>query len=271
MFGILTICQKLRLLSIAQLFGLKMPTVYRLGNELDLWFSGNSNSNLHRIMYMGNSRNSDFVKYLRAQKNKLPKQSIPLIDGHCHMLMKYKHFEHKIEQLQFELNKHLTTFMKEKIVLYTKNQCVVHLRSGDFLVDYRIGTLYLTTRHIVNAVKEFNPASILLLDGGRQHMDTSATIFIDNRRFADLFGELSKIAPVHRSHQSADEDFYTMSIADYLVTGQGTFAIAAAIANEKGQVRTPGLSLLGFTTGREHVQPIEKQLTSRWRTYKSMY
>lgn len=270
-FGILVVCQKLKALWIARIFGIKMPTVYRLGNELDLWLSGNPNSRLHRLLFMSNSRKSGFVKYLREQKCELPKQSIPLIDGHCHMLMKYEHFEHRIKELHFDLNYHLHAFMGKKKVLYTKDQCVVHVRTGDFLKDYRMGVLFLTTHHITNSVREFNPTSILLLDGGKQHMDTSSTTLIDTQRYADLFEELSKIAPVQRSHQGADEDFYTMSLADYLVTGQGTFAISAAISNEKGQVRTPGLSLLGFTNGTEDMQPVEKQLTDRWRTYKCMY
>lgn len=72
--------------------------------------------------------------------------------------------------------------------------------------------------------------------------------------------------------QSADEDFDTMSIADFLVTGLGTFATAAALANAQGQVRTPGLSLLVNANGVEDIQPIEeKQLTPKWKTYKCMH
>jgi hypothetical protein len=186
---------------------------------------------------------------------------------------------------------HLPTFRKElasavagyfgdRHKYYTRGQCVVHYRLGDFLYYEDYGRVIVTPTHIISQIVDLRPKSILLLDGGMKfHGGSKALSGTSRREYNIRRGEEIKRnlremishtgIPLHESTQSADDDFATIAFADFVVTGCGSYAITGAIANTTGQIRTPALGVLNPNDIKsDHdLRTDVIHVTDKWITY----
>lgn len=233
---------------------------YRLGNFIDYEFSKHAFNGLNFRTLMPEictSYMSELPKQyndsiaaafrsiqpLHISKHQLDKLSL-LINpcfGHRQWLL-YTYDSIKI--VYYELRAHIQRAVRIKYkVINPLHACVVHYRVGDFFDTSRgIGSKIMTEKHISYAVKNFECNTIYLLEGGQLH-GTPQHIHKSAAFSKKLYNELSKIGKVVRVSGTPDEDFLLMVRADVLITGLGSFAMAAAVANI-GQRCTPAIRYL---------------------------
>lgn len=283
---ILKVIFKVAYLLILLIFTVKLyfesiKKVYRLGNEIDLWFTQN---NKYQLM-LKDSKVSGFVEYLRNNKPRTNKIKIKNfnIDGFISYdykkIIKYrKEFS---DELQYSINNYFGSRVKKN---YIPGECVIHYRLGDFLNDENYGTEYITPEQICKQVLELKPRpkSILLLTGSIKHQG----FFTKNSKKYNLIKKSNNIIlklqkllvesgfKISYSNNSPDDDFLKMVYADYLITGLGSFCITAAMNNKHGIIRTPGLdklipNIIIFGVKKHTIKKIKKlKISDNWYTYE---
>lgn len=272
---------------------------YRLGNEVDIWFTSSlfpsrqmylSYSCVTQTAPMPSSLNGTFVHYLRTHRPehkvdlafKPERQATfyshlsPCWGHHVWMLYSYATIKAAMPELRDSLAAAVVEHFGSFRSVHVPRRVVIHMRVGDFLyASNRLGTTVLTPAHVLKAVRElpFKPGSFLLLDGGSSHgasgLDERETRVRQKGQIIlnALAKGLADIAPVNRSSASADEDFAAMVSADGLVTGVGSFGLAAAAANHHGHVRTPAMSYLNPNDAPGLGQRKVEKIWGNWLTY----
>jgi len=139
------------------------------------------------------------------------------------------------------------------------------------------GVRIVTPEHMVNQVIDLKPDSVLLLDGGSSHVGVDQTFADLNKyRVHCVKNEIRERLRDNdiiftEANGSADEDFMTMVCADYLVTGLGSYAIAGAVANTTGTIRTPAFDLLNPNDMEENksYSRSPEVIANNWKTFYS--
>ena len=247
---------------------------YRLGNEIDLWFTRNLK---FRAYLLFDSDRKGFVKHLH---NNAPNSAYVKVDysgPSAYITYSYDSLKKHIRPFRKELRKAMIDYFKDLKRFYTPGQCVIHYRTGDFMNNVNYGARIVTPKHIVNQVVDLKPDSVLLLDGGsRFHAGEQTLTRLDPNRVDRVKNEIrQRLRDNHifftEASGSADEDFVTMACADYLVTGLGSFAIAAAVANTTGTIRTPAMDLLNPNDMKEikSYSRSPETIAKKWKTFYS--
>tara|TARA_B100001175_G_C19459356_1_gene615665 strand:- start:210 stop:1067 length:858 start_codon:yes stop_codon:yes gene_type:complete len=245
---------------------------YRLGNEIDLWFTGNTRA---RSYLLFDSKVEGLVCYLRDNPPNTERMTVDYYGSSVFLSYSYDLLKDHLVSYRRVLKNAIVKYFGTTERFYTANQCVVHYRTGDFLANKEYGSSMVTPKQVVDQVIHLKPQSVLLLDGGLKHKGAELiTHTLDIDKATSLKKEIrerlnDKNIPFTESTQSADHDFVTMACADYLVTGLGSYAITAAIANEHGQIRTPALKVLNpneMKKGeKQDIPPAE--IIKNWTTY----
>ncbi len=250
---------------------------YRLGNEIDLWFTGNL---ISRAYLLFDSKVDGFVKYLHNNPPNSKKIRVGYNGPTALLSYSYMSLYNHLPVFRTNLYNAVVKFFANKEIFYTPKQCVIHYRLGDFLLNKKYGVTMVTPKQIVDQVVLLKPKSVLLLDGGLNFKGAETTFRnVDNakKRGNLIKQEVRKRLTDNNIHfeestRSADDDFATMVFADYLVTGLGSYAITAAIANIHGKIRTPALKCLN----PNDMKPHEEQsipcstIINNWTTYHAI-
>jgi hypothetical protein len=157
-------------------------------------------------------------------------------------------------------------FFQNDVCTHTSNTCVIHVRVGDMLAA---NSSEFKVQYILDATDKLPriPDCFEILNGGKFHdhlglIGRSETLLTElangiHKKFPDA--TVTKI----ESH-NADLDFYRMIKAPMLITGVGSFAILAAVANENFRL-TPALSQMGFYNRKYLIKP--ENVYDGWHTY----
>jgi hypothetical protein len=246
---------------------------YRLGNEIDLWFSRNTSRRFYALL---DSHVTGFVRYLHTLPPTSYRIRVAKFGPRMFLTYDYQTIIRHLPTFRRELTTAVTEYFGNGYDYYTKGQCVVHYRLGDFLANSDYGINIVTPEHIVSQIVELGPTSILLLDGGMKHTGLSkySTKSFDLGRGEGIKRKVREMIshtgiPLRESTQSADDDFATIAFADFVVTGCGSYAITGAIANTTGEIRTPALGVLNPNDIKsEHdLRTDVIHVTDKWKTY----
>ena len=250
---------------------------YRLGNEIDLWFTRNISRRFHILL---DSEVTGFVRYLRVFPPDSRRIRVAMNGARVFLTYNYDTLIPHLSTFRNELANAVAGYFGDRHKYYTRGQCVVHYRLGDFLCYEDYGKNIVTPEHIISQIIDLKPKSILLLDGGMKFHGGSTALASTSRRESNIRrGEEIKRSlremitqtgiPLHESTQSADDDFATIAFADFVVTGCGSYAITGAIANTTGKIRTPALGVLNPNDIKsDHdLRTDVTHIADRWMTY----
>jgi hypothetical protein len=251
-----------------------LGTKYRLGNEIDLWFTGNLLSRGHMLL---DSKVEGFVEHLHKNPPNYRQLQVGFSGPSQFITYSYASLKEHVVPFRRELRKAMTDYFGDLEKFRTPGQCVIHYRTGDFMNNSHYGVKIVTPKHIVDQVVDLKPDSVLLLDGGSKFQGGEKTFASINHYGVDCVkNEIRERLRDHgitfkESNGSADEDFVTMACADYLVTGLGSYAITASVANTIGTIRTPAFELLNpndMEEGKNYSRKPEK-MSKKWKTFYS--
>ena len=275
---------------------------YRIGNEIDMWFADIVIP--QRRLYVSytcaafqaplpKQHKHSFVDYLRNHPLKDPSDTFRsselattrLVDEHVSqcwghqvwLLYSYDTIKPLVSVMRDNLNVAMRDYFGNKLQsLRIPKRVVVHFRVGDFLISSgELGHVVMTACHVISAVLTlpFNASSFLLLNGGVTHgcgKNTSRDARLRQRSeviINSLAVALNHLAPVQMSLNTSDIDFATMAIADGLIVGIGSFALAGAVANVNGHIRSPAIEYLNPVDKPQLHKRQPELITSRWMTY----
>ena len=155
-------------------------------------------------------------------------------------------------------------FFRDDII--RPDTCVIHLRVGDMLAT---NSSEFKVEYILNATDKLprTPKHFEILNGGKFH-DHLGLIHRSEELLTELMNGIQKKFPTAtvtkiESH-NADLDFYRMVKAPMLITGVGSFAILAAVANENFRL-TPALSQVDYYNRKYIIEP--ENIHDGWYTY----
>lgn len=237
------------LIAIVAVRHMRMQMNYRLGNEIDFWFTRHMTRSNYDDFFvksnplgkLGDSKVEGFVHFLRRHVPcNLPKVCTvikpgPLNSHRYYCTYAYHTLLPVLDDFAQSLRSVCNSYFNRR-QYHVPGRCVVHFRLGDFLKnqkDSSLGQTVLAPRHITNAVSQLHtpPTSFLLLTGGVHHNSNVRLVQSSTEILRDLRDSLAEIAPVDMSTSSADDDFASMVFADSLIVGLGSFGICACIAN----------------------------------------
>lgn len=275
------------LLAIAVIRHFHMKMNYRLGNEIDFWFTRHMTRSNYDDFFvkanplgkLGDSKVEGFVEYLRRHiPCKLPRLCTvirpgPLDSHQYYCTYKYDTLIPVLDDFALSLRSVCNSYF-DRGQHHVPGRCVVHYRLGDFLKNQKessLGRTVLAPRHITNAVSKLHtvPTSFLLLTGGMQHNSNVGLAQLSKELLHDLRDSLAGIAPVDMSTSSADNDFASMVFADFLIVGLGSFGICACIANT-GDCLSPAVKVLNPNDDPTLDAIPLKQMSSKWKLYDSI-
>ena len=256
--------------------GLKL-TGYRLGNEIDCWYKRACGENAKGLKFI--QRGSEvhgFVEHLRNNPPAFVSHCCTLpsyhrmTKGNGVILYQYDAIKDTLPSFRKSLRKELDTYFGETAA-YVPGECVLHCRLGDFMAcNCPLGDTVLAPDHFLKAIHSFTPRpqSVAMVESGLSWTSSSKKVE-ESRRILDMIRSKLNAAGfnVRSVAGTPDEDFARMSYADYLVTGMGSFALAACVANTQGQVRTPAI---GFLNPNDRPDlpaiPVER-ICHNWETF----
>lgn len=145
---------------------------------------------------------------------------------------------------------------------------VIHYRVGDFLNQHKI----IDPMDIVNVYANLNlpyNTSVCILDGGIAFNTNNVLREKSTKLMQMLKSGISKYTnKVINTNNKPDVDFMICANAPVLITGAGSFAVAAAIANDQGIIRTPACKNLNFPV---HGKIDVFELRPNWQIYDFEY
>ena len=234
---------------------------HRLGNVIDLWYFSNFSKNkIKDLNEIETRKNNCFSYYLIKNRNlSLEPENINFkgdwpIYYYENIIKCFDNFQinlrHTMEKYDKVNNGKLFNqkFSGEK-------HCVIHYRLGDVVtlgdaIDYN---------SIINVIEELKDKidTIEIMDGGQNHHpirlaqgfatfkksllreDVSKSSQIYNNFYSSLNQKFPNINVIKSEKRTSDEDFYRMASSPILITGAGSYAIAAAIGGNSKIIRTP--------------------------------
>ena len=270
----------------------------RLGNVIDLWYSGSITKNSKILTELPtidtvekDSLSRYLIKNLKVYQT-LEKDNIKELyqeaNNGC-VTYYYKNIVKLVNNFSYNLVNILEEYDKiNNNVLYEQNfedenHCVIHYRLGDVVtlgdvIDYK---------DIIKSMKELNVkfSVVEIMDGGKSHKSNPFHNFksflnvLDNHEmkesekiYQDFYQTLKKSFPESKVIQSVkrktDEDFYRMASAPILITGGGSYAATAAIGGKARIIRTPACKTLDFPS-KGCMENLEIPKNScDWKTYQ---
>lgn len=148
--------------------------------------------------------------------------------------------------------------------------CVIHLRLGDFFQF--TGGFIVSPLDVIRALSKLPriPKHFEILNSGLFHNTDAIMQSMTTQTLSLLEDTLTAMYPDATVHfirdTSVDDDFYRAVNAPMLVTGLGSFAMTAAIANRNFRL-TPALSKLNQDATRDH-RVAERKVSEGWYTYE---
>ena len=246
---------------------------YRLGNIIDAWYGQHNvpvrDQNQENVTSMTQNFPGTFGKFLDTH---VPSHLVP---------NPTPKFLKEAERLYWwgvlEIQKSIHPWFGQSIrsalreffqddTCHTPNTCVIHVRGGDMLAanadEFKIQYILDATDKLPRIPDRFE-----ILNGGKFH-DHLGLIGRSEALLTDLANSLQKKFPdatvTKIESQNADLDFYRMVKAPMLITGVGSFAILAAVANENFRL-TPALSQMDFYNRKYLIEP--ENVYDDWHTY----
>jgi hypothetical protein len=147
----------------------------------------------------------------------------------------------------------------------TPDTCVIHLRVGDMLVanpsEFKLQYIFDATDKLPRTPDRFE-----ILNGGKFHNTghTGPSETLLHELASGIQKKFPDAIVTHVESQNADLDFCRMVVAPMLITGVGSFAIMAAVANENFRL-TPALSQMDFYDRKVIIEP--ENVYDGWYTY----
>ena len=122
---------------------------------------------------------------------------------------------------------------------------------------------------IINVFKSLKispKATVCILDGGMNYGylnedEIKKSNFLKN----SIRTEISNTHQIYNISNDVDIDYFLCSYAPILITGPGSFAITAAIANQHGIIRTPSCKNTNFC--EKEGKSVQKIIHKNWVTY----
>lgn len=210
---------------------------YRLGNIIDAWYGSRSH-----LDEMTRNFPDTFGKFLVT----FPVEKKPDIPLGEYWWQYFTNIKRVIVPLQESLRKAIDSYFSNKYQeTDLRETCIIHLRLGDFLHMKE-------TFHYENIIKALDklpvcPRTIEILNGGKYHFSTSDALNSSNQIIEKLETSIREKFPntevIISDSTDADLDFYKLTKAPMIITGLGSFAIFAAVANRNFRL-TPSFEVL---------------------------
>ena len=277
-----------------------MPDTRRLGNLLDIWYFGSLGSLERQRMLQPGSPDLTWLRgrcdpcsddeclgahlqidagVAQGLPEEVRKELVRQSDGFWasssipHIRMAMPHIRHRLRELIGSYQRRYPQHVPG-----CKYDCVVHYRVGDFLAmpaAYSGGNAddppqnqTIPTHAVARAVADAAPPGALIgiADGGSLFGCNSATR--SEQAISQLIRDLRSVGMTGRIenfHGDVDADFLICAQAPVLVTGPGSFATMAAVANAKGVIRTPAAQIMNFPM--THGQREPEEIAPNWHTY----
>jgi hypothetical protein len=237
---------------------------YRLGNITDVWFCNAHVPNSYdTVENLTNGFENTFGHFLRNFK---------VTDKYCGNFHIFKFFwwmffsniKEVLVPFQKSLRNAVSAYFKE--IIFDKKTCIIHLRLGDVLLNNH-GTFPVNC--LIKATDKLPeiPECFEIMNGGKLHLSDHKQLEESNKIIDILKGEISVKFPLSDiiiyESDNADDDFNRMVNAPMLITGGGSFALFAAVANKNFRL-TPAIEKLA--SGYNSFIPTEN-VTENWFTY----
>lgn len=251
---------------------------YRLGNILDAWYAealiGGTPRNVESLALLTSGHPGTFGHYLaRTPPRHIQQLSPDLVTRLAEYWWIYDYALIRKMQPWFgrSLREAMGAYFGSPLPTPAGDTCVIHFRVGDvFAPPWNFNSITLDS--FAAAAHEFSrtPCRFEILSGGLHHLTTDALQQKSRRVLALLENALRERFPraqveLRLDRRSADEDFRTMCAAPMLLAGMGSFAAAAAIANQ-GERLTPAVKYL--LLAEESDQTVQAgHIYERWFTF----
>ena len=252
-----------------------MPSTHRLGNCLDAWYFGSLGSEVRKGEFRhmrGLSDRASLGQFLTLD-DALARQ---IDEGSRAELVKrsddfwasysYPHISMAMPYIRAAVRRAIGAYQRARChrLPACKYDCIIHYRVGDFI---ELGYLTIPVESVAAAVGRVTDpdAFIGIADGGSgwgvsDRGPSKAAI----ERLVVALRKAGRTGPIQVFRGDADSDFFKCAQAPVLVTGPGSFAIWAAIANANGTILTPAMKNINFGA---HGQRQAEQIAPNWRTY----
>lgn len=266
----------------------------RLGNVIDLWYTGSyfkSEKVIDELKTIDRGIFKDsFSRYLieniEIKHKKLDEETSKILakaaeDGAITYYYEYinicvNDFCEKLRRAMHNydvLNNYKLSGQKFK----NGNHCVIHYRLGDY-VHY--GDV-LNFNDIIFEMKKLKIdfSAIEIMDGGKKHnsrdffnsiynIETKKSEIIYNQFVDKLRENFPETEIIKSTAISVDKDFYRMVYAPILITAGGSYAITAAMASHAHIIRTPSCKTLDFPSKGTIENLIINKKNCDWKTYQ---
>ena len=267
----------------------------RLGNVIDLWYTGSyfgEKKILEELNDIDGIRNKNSLSRFLIENTKIKNKSLEqktleilnksaMKEGaityyYDNIILCVNDFHKKIKFMMKkydDFNKNILSNQKFK----DENHCIIHYRLGDYIT---LGDT-LNFEDIIRELKllDMKFSAIEIMDGGKDH--TTYNFFkglynneksISEKIYNNFYTSLTKNFPdidiIKSKKRTTDEDFYRMSVAPILVTAGGSYAAIAAIAGTSRIIRTPSCKTLDFPSRGCRENLIVPKKGTDWKTYQ---
>jgi hypothetical protein len=262
-------------------------TNYSLGNIIDAWYYNAYVSNeiynispkdapyVSAIDLVADLNNNTFGKYITTITPYAPLPNIPdlflsnsgLWWFHSYNIIKaiYPYCNKSLRHAIAGFDWKFTDIIESNI---DPDTCVIHMRLGDFL---KWGQT-VQVSDLLNALDRLPriPKRVEILNGGKFHFSNRKTLIktttILNSLEKGVRAKFPKAKIIQIKSKNADADFYRAVNAPMLVTGSGSFAIMAAVANKNFRL-TPALKRLDHYAKATDIIATE-YVYEEWYTYE---
>jgi FkbM family methyltransferase len=248
----------------------------RIGNLVDAWFAGSLGSK-ERIKEFINIKKEcpvgSFGSFLNIEPRNIiaPNLTDDIIHAYVsnsekfwatydynNILLVYKDFSNS-------LRREIDNFVNSNKINIPKYDVVIHYRIGDFIREGKM----IDPQSIINVFKSLKispKATVCILDGGMNYGDLNEDEIKKSNFLKNIIRtEISKTHQIYNISNDIDIDYFLCSYAPILITGPGSFAITAAIANQHGIIRTPSCKNTNFC--EKEGKSVQKIIHKNWVTY----